>query len=57
MTARPPLEWRNKPVEELTREELIELVGVLNNLVWESAENFEHLLSQAFPHTTTAGRA
>lgn len=38
------LEWRGKPLAELSREELIELVGVLHDMVWRSAENFEALL-------------
>lgn len=38
------LEWRNKPLAELNREELVELVTVLHDLVWRSAENFEALL-------------
>lgn len=38
------LEWRDKPLAELDREELIELVGVLHDMIWRSAENFERIL-------------
>lgn len=57
MTDRPPLEWNNKPVEELERHELIELVSVLNELVWKSAEANERLIEQMIPHAAAAGRA
>lgn len=51
MTARTnlsELEWRGKPLADLDREELIELVGVLHDMVWRSAENFERLLRKQF---------
>lgn len=40
------LEWNDKPLTELSRDELIELVGVLHSMVWRSAENFERLLKK-----------
>ncbi len=48
------LEWRGKPLAELSREELIELVGVLHDMVWQSAENFEALLRKQWQPRGTA---
>lgn len=57
MASRPPLEWNNKPVELLDREELIECVYALHEMVWTSAETNEALIEQLIPHATAAGRA
>lgn len=46
MSQRAPLAeltWNDKPLNELSREELVELVGVLHGIVCRSAENFERV--------------
>ena len=48
------LTWNEKPLAELSREELIELVGVLHDLVWRSAENFEVILRKQWEPRGTA---
>lgn len=48
------LEWKGKPLAELSREELIELCGVLHDLVWRSSENFEALLRKQWEVRGTA---
>lgn len=51
MSSRLPfseLTWRDKPVADCTRDELLELVEVLHGVVWDSAENFERLLKAKF---------
>jgi hypothetical protein len=37
------MEWRDRPVTELSRSELLELCEVLHGMVWDSAENFDRL--------------
>lgn len=51
------LEWRDKPVDQLDRDELLELVEVLHGMVWDSAENFDHLLAHGFQRVEVVGRA
>lgn len=50
------LTWKDKPVDQLTREELVELVGVLHDMVWRSSENFERLLRSQRKLTLTGAR-
>lgn len=50
------LTWRDKPVEELGRSELLELVEVLHGMVWDSAQNFEDLLTSQRAGAPYAGR-
>ena len=59
VTHRTPLSdltWNDKPLAQLSRDELIQLVGVLHDLVWRSAENFERLLGQQMQSVKTRGR-
>lgn len=37
--------WHDKPIEELNRDELIALVGILHDLIWRSADNFERVVA------------
>lgn len=45
---RPPaseLTWHDKPLAELDRDELIELIGALHAMVWASSENVERVMA------------
>lgn len=53
----PILTYHDKTVDQLDRDELVELVGILHGQLWDSVSNFEHLVAQAFPRVTAAGHA
>lgn len=48
------LTWNDKPLDELSRGELMQLCEVLHAMVWRSAENFEALLRKQWEVRGTA---